>query len=53
MELPLKIIVETQDGEYIVATYLTTKENADEEDIPVYRYKEYYHNLESAIRDEF
>lgn len=53
MEYPIKIIVEDEDGGYIVATISTTVENADEEFIPVYKYKEYYHTLESAVKEEF
>ena len=49
-----KIIVEDVDGGFIVAERVNRElENADEEEVKLYRYKEYYHDLESAIRDEF
>lgn len=51
MVYPSKILIKDEEGGYIVATYSTTEENADEEYIPIYEYKEYYHDRESAIRD--
>lgn len=46
-----EIIVKDVDGGYYIAKYVTTTENADENFIRVYECKEYYHDLESALRD--
>lgn len=46
-----QVIIEDPDGGYIIAEYKTTVENADENYVRIYKYKEYYHDLESAIRD--
>lgn len=51
MELPKKIIVEDLDGGFIIAEYQTVREDTDEQDIPIYKYKEYYHDLNTAIRE--
>ena len=53
--MPDKILVEDQDGGYIVAEKVDNKDivNTDEIYIPLYKYKEYYHNLESALKSEF
>lgn len=48
---PKKIIVEDEDGGYYIAEYVTTQETPDEVYIPIYKTKEYYHDLESALRD--
>lgn len=51
MELPGIILVEDIDGGYIKAQLKDVKENADEQQIPIYKQVEYYHTLESAIDD--
>lgn len=50
-----KIIVVDQDGGYIVAEKNDNVQiiNSKNVFILVYKYKEYYHDLESAVRDEF
>jgi hypothetical protein len=50
MEPSLIIIIDTGDG-FIKAQLAEVKENADEEQIPVYKQVEYYHSLESALND--
>lgn len=54
---PVKILIDDGDGGYFVATLtMTTTVNPDDKEkemIPVYRNKEYYHDKESAIRNEF
>ena len=51
MEPPLIIIVDDGDGGFIVAHLVDVKENADEEQVHVYKKVEYYHTMESALRD--
>lgn len=48
---PKEIIIEDQDGGYIIAEYSRDTEDADEHFIPIYKYKEYYHDLESAVKE--
>lgn len=48
-----KIIVRDQDGGFIVATLMNVVETPDENFVEVYKYEEYYHSLESAIKNEF
>ena len=51
-ELPKKIIIEDQFGDgFYIAEYRETEENANGENIPIYKVKEYYHELHSAIED--
>jgi hypothetical protein len=50
--MPDKIIlVVDEDGGYIKAEFVTSAENADEENILIYKQVEYYHDLKSALRD--
>lgn len=49
---PEKILVETADGEYIAATLLAPQPG-DVSPACIYRQTEYYHELSSALRDEF
>jgi len=53
--IPEKIIVETYDGEFIVAELDHSKqiENSDGQYIYYYKFKEIYHILEDAIKNEF
>jgi hypothetical protein len=46
-----KILVKDVNDEYDIAEWVTTVENADEEFIEVYKVREHYHTLESALRD--
>jgi len=46
-----EIIVEDVDGGYYIAKYVTTKENADENFVRIYKCKEYYHDLELAMEE--
>ena len=50
-EAPKRILVKDENDGYILAEYFTTAENIDEEDVLVYKQVEYYHDLESALRD--
>lgn len=45
------ILIEDTDGGYVKAEYQTDKENPDEESIPVYKQVDYFHDLESALRE--
>jgi hypothetical protein len=52
---PRRIIVLDEDNGAIVAELDTSKDiqTADEDHVPVYKQIEYYHDLDTAVRDEF
>lgn len=49
--MPHILVKEPNSDGYYLAKWIETRENADEEFIEVYECKEYYHDLESALRN--
>jgi len=45
---PKEIIVEDEDGGFIIVRYDRAIEDADEQFIYIYKHKSYHHDIESA-----
>lgn len=52
-KFPRKILIEDVDGGVISAVLFYVDQVASNEPVCIYRYKEYYHSIESARKEEF
>lgn len=52
-DIPKKIIVQDLDMGYIIAELKEMRQQPDKDRIYVYEYKDYFHNIDSAIKEHF